>query len=156
MLQQLKELIQPYKNLIIKILSGISLIFLFWTFCFHWTESYEIALTRNVFTKNLEIDSIGGFNLSSPWIQVVKIDTRPTRICITSSTRNFNCKLVQFDKEYYKEFIQTEGFRYYWWDNRISFNLGYDDEYRGMKDLLRGYTFDRQNRNFIRIIDEIQ
>ena len=49
--------------------------------------------------------------------------------------------LVSFDPNGWREFVNNEGFYYYWWSNRISFNMGYDDEYRGMKDLIRGYSF---------------
>jgi hypothetical protein len=149
-------LIQLYKSQIIKILSGTSLIFLFWLFCFHWTDPHEVGITRNFFSGTLELDSVGGFNITAPWIQVTKIDIRPTRVCISSSTKNFNCRLVQFQKEYYKEFIESEGFKYYWWCNRISFNTGHNEEYRGMRDVLRGYAFDKNSRKFITIIEELQ
>ncbi len=142
--------------MITKISIVLSLVLTFWLFCFHWTDSHEIGITRNFFSGNLKLDSVPGFNFTAPWIQVARIDIRPTRICVTSSTNNFNCRLVEFNKEFYKEFIEAEGFRYFWWSNRISFNLGHDDEYRGMKDLLRGYTFDRTNRNFITVVQEIQ
>ncbi len=103
-------------------------------------EAHEVGLTRNLFTGTLAIQSPGWY-VTWPWVQVAQMDTRPMRVCITSSGRGYNCKLVRFAPEAYAEFVSVEGFRYYWWANRVSFNLGYNEEYRGLKDILRGHAF---------------
>ncbi|KKT42441.1 MAG: hypothetical protein UW28_C0002G0034, partial [Parcubacteria group bacterium GW2011_GWA2_44_13] len=61
-------------------------------------------------------------------------------------------KLVQFEPKYFKEFVAVQGFHYYWLSNRISFNLGYSDEYRGMKDLLRGYAYGVKKYQFVSVL----
>lgn len=122
----------------------------------NYTDVHEVNIKRNHFSGETSLDSISGFNVSWPWVQICSIDTRPVRICVTSSTRNFNCMLVSFDPNGWREFVDNEGFYYYWWANRISFNMGYDDEYRGMKDLIRGYSFDLNKRSFIKIEKELQ
>ena len=90
-----------------------------------------------------------GWNITAPWVLVARIDTRPMRVCVTTAGRGFNCKLVQFAPNAYKKFVETEGLYYYWWANRISINLGYDEEYRGMRDLLRGYAYDVRHYPFV-------
>jgi hypothetical protein len=76
------------------------------------------------------------------------------RVCITSASRGFNCKLVQFVPSDYREFVAVQGFSYYWWANRISFNSGYSEEYRGMRDLMRGYTYSVKQYPFIKILED--
>jgi hypothetical protein len=80
------------------------------------------------------------------------VDTRPVRVCITSTSRSFDCRLVQFQPSEYREFVATQGFYYYWWSNRISFNAGYDEEYRGMKDVLRGYAYSAKPYSFVKTL----
>ncbi|MEK6833084.1 MAG: hypothetical protein AABY32_03475, partial [Nanoarchaeota archaeon] len=95
-----------------------------------------------------------GWNLTAPWVYIPEIDTRPIRVEVSSAGHGFSAKLVQFNKEYWKEFVITEGVYYYWWANRISFNPGYDEEHRGIKDILRGYAYSSKKYPFINILAE--
>lgn len=117
-------------------------------------DQYEVGIARDSFTGELTLQERGGFYLTAPWIRVASIDTRPTRVCITSTTRAYNCKLVRFVPSAYQEFVATQGFRYYWWANRFSFNIGYEEEYRGMRDILRGYAFSPQRYPFLEILED--
>ena len=135
------------------IVAGICfLVGLFYLAFVNYTEAYEVGIARNFVTGELVPQDHGGFHISTPWVQVARIDTRPIRVCITSDTRAFNCKLVQFEPSAYKEFVAVQGFQYYWLANRISFNFGYTEEYRGMKDILRGYAFGVKKYPFITIL----
>lgn len=116
---------------------------------FHYTEPTEVGIRWNPFKGEISLDPRQGMHFTAPWVLVSKIKTTPTRVCVTSASRSVNCRLVEFVPEHYKTLIAVEGFRYYWWDNRLSFNSGYDDEYRGVKDLLRGYTYGIQQYPFI-------
>lgn len=138
--------ISKHKYIYLLVLSVISFYFMF----FNYIEVHQVAIKRNILSGETEIDSTAGLSLSAPWVFVSNIDTRPHRICVTSASRNFNCMLVSFDPKYYNEFINLEGFYYYWWANRISFNMGHDQEYRGMSNLIRGYAFDKTKRPFIK------
>jgi hypothetical protein len=120
----------------------------------HYLEPSEIAITRNYLSGDVGHMTKAGWNITPPWVLISKIDTRPVRVCITTSGRGFNCKLVQFNPEAYEEFVATEGFRLYWWGNRVSFNLGYREEYRGMKDILRGYAFGTRKYKFITVLED--
>jgi hypothetical protein len=141
---------KKYKKLVVYICGLLLLIFIFYLTCFHHTEPYETGLGWNVITGQTYLDS-SGYHLTPPWILIAKIDTRPMRVCVNSTSRTANCMLVQFNKRYYKEFLKTEGFHYYWWYNRFSINFGYSEEYRGVRDLLRGYAYSVQKYPFIEV-----
>jgi len=146
-LNNIWSLILSYKKIIISFFS----IFFFWLFCFHYTDVNQIAICRNIFSGEVYIDSVAGPNITAPWVQVARIDTRPHRICVDCDCRNINCMLVTFNPKGWKDFVRREGFRYYWWSNRFSFNPGHKREYRGIEDILRGYTFDGGDYEFITI-----
>lgn len=122
---------------------------------FHYTEPTQVGIMRNLVTGELKLDT-PGWNVTSPWVSVAKLDTRPTRVCVTTAGRGFNCKLIRFEPGAFKEFVATEGFYYYWWANRLSFNFGYDDEYRGARDLLRGYAYSVKRYPFVTVLRDYQ
>ncbi len=128
-------------------------VFLLYLACFNYVEQYEIGIAWNRVTGELW-QQHAGYYYTSPWVAVSRIDTRPVRVCITTSGRGYNCKLVQFKPEAYREFAAVDGFRYYWLSNRVSFNWGYDEEYRGMKDLLRGYAYSAKQYPFVATLRE--
>lgn len=125
--------------------------------CFNYLDSYEVGLTWNVVTGETALQNRAGWHRRAPWVLVSKIDTRPQRVCITSAAHaGKNCKLVQFVPVFYREFVATEGFRWYWWSNRFSYNSGYPEEYRGFRDVLRGYAFSAQQYPFVRVLKDYQ
>lgn len=124
-------------------------------FCVHYSGITQVGIMRNVATGELELDH-PGWNLSAPWVQVAKVDTRPVRVCVTTAGRGFNCKLVEFVPGEFKKFVEIEGLYYYWWANRFSINFGYDEEYRGMKDLLRGYAYSVKKYSFVRVLRDYE
>ena len=121
---------------------------------YHHTESYEWCITRNVITGEMKPDQHSGFHFTAPWVLASKIDTRPRKVCIASASRNMNCRLVQFDTTYWKELVQYEGFHYYWWYNRISFN-GSQETYRGVDNLLLGHAYGATRGKFVKILQEV-
>lgn len=133
------------------ILGGLCALALYCAFLNH-VEPSEIGLARNLVTGKVWVQR-AGWHVTPPWVLVARIDTRPTRVCVESAGRAVNCRLVRFVPEAYREFVVVEGFRYYWWDNRLSFNWGYREEYRGMRDVLRGYAFSEKKYPFIEIIE---
>jgi hypothetical protein len=134
------------------IASGLVLVgglFLFYLSCVHYTEPNQVAIVWNRISGELWLDNKAGFTITPPWVAVSRIDLRPQRVCITSTGRGYNCKLVRFEPSFYREFVAIQGFQYYWLNNRLSINMGYDDEYRGMKDLLRGYAYSAKKYPFV-------
>jgi len=126
----------------------------FYISCVHYTEAYQAGITWNRITGELRLDTHAGIHITPPWVIASKVDTRPIRVCVTSAGQGFNCKLVQFEVGAWREFVAVQGFHYWWLANRISINMGYSDEYRGMKDLLRGYAYSTKQYSFIRTLRE--
>ena len=119
-------------------------------------EAYEVGIAWNFASGDLWLQE-GGYHVTTPWTLVARLDTRPQRVCITSASPvAFNCKLVQFEARQWRSFVQTEGWRYYWLANRFSLNFGYREEYRGFRDILRGYAFSARRYPFIGVLEEFQ
>jgi hypothetical protein len=120
------------------------LVFVFWLFFFHYTPQGKATLDRNIFTGEVVLNKKLGINFTWPWIQSTKVDLRPTKYCIDCACSNMVCVLVtvNFEQAGLDQFIQQEGWSYYWLRNRISFNLGHKMEWRGWKSVIRGYSFD--------------
>jgi hypothetical protein len=141
-----------------KILTVFMVVFfftlVFYLLFFNYTEPTQFGIARNKITGKMWIQEGGGVYLTWPWVWVVRVDTKPIRVAVVSGGRGYSAKLVQFEKRGWKEFVAVEGWRYYWWSNRISFNLGYDDEYRGMKDILRGYAYGAKSYSFMTVLKE--
>lgn len=115
----------------------------------HYTNNTKVALVKNIFTNEIVIDSIPGINFSAPWYKVVRIPIHPCKVCVESTAKTINCRLVKFNPTYWEELVHREGLGYYWFRNRFSFNLGHRNEYRGFLDILRGYAFSQDNVNFV-------
>lgn len=130
-----------------------SLVLLFYLLFLHYADQTQVGIVRNWVTGEIRLDT-PGWNLTPLWATVAKVDTRPMRVCITSAGRGFNCRLVQFQPQQFRSFVETEGFYYYWWANRISINFGYDEEYRGMRDLFRGYGYSVRSYPFVQVLRE--
>ncbi len=159
----MKEVLKKIKPIVIgfwskkpvKITTLILLVILsFYLFFLNFVSPTEVGIARNIITGKTWLQDGNGWNITAPWVYVPIIDTRPTRVEVTSAGHGFSAKLVQFDKPHWEEFVDTEGHYYYWRANRISFNLGYDEEHRGMKDILRGYAYSPKKYNFIILLDE--
>lgn len=103
-------------------------------------EPGEVGIERNILSGEMSLQT-AGWHFTSPFSRVARIDIRPMRVSITTSGHGYSSKLVRFNTDEWELFVKTEGFRYYWWDNRLSFNSGYAEEYRGLRDIIRGYAY---------------
>lgn len=139
----------PYRSKILTSLKIAGTVLVFYLLFFNFVTVNEVSLNHNIIDGTVVCDTIPGFKLSAPWIQVSKIDKRPVKVSVDCSCRNITYKLVSFNPKEYKSFIQKEGWGYYWFRNRISFNLGHRQESRGFDNILRGYAFDNQDYKFI-------
>lgn len=127
---------------------GVIFLVALWVSCFSYTNNHSISIQQNIFTGEMSILN-RGFRMSPPWVLSSNIDIRPFRSCVECSCRNITCNLVSFNKDGWKDFVSREGFRYYWWSNRLSINMGHKEEYRGIKNILRGYSFDDIRYEFL-------
>lgn len=128
----------------------------FYFSCLNYVDWHEVGIVRNRVTGNLWLQTHGGWYLTAPWVSVARIDTRPMRVSVPSAGHGYSSKLIQFDPVGWREFIQVEGFHYYWWANRFSLNLGYNEEYRGMRDIMRGHAYGTKKYSFIKVLTEYQ
>jgi hypothetical protein len=134
----------------------LGLILLFYLGFLNYTEPTQIGITWNVISGEMCAKENGGWHISPPWVWMVRIDARPMRVAITTGGHGYNAKLIQFNPKAWRDFISTEGWRYYWWSNRFSFNLGYHEEYRGFRDVMRGYAFSAKKYPFVTFINEYE
>lgn len=142
--------LSKYKRLIAGIVSS----FVLYLACFNSVEFQHRGIAWNRFTGKLYLQ-MPGYYVTEPWVSVSQIDIRPQRVCLQSSSlRTTTCKLVRFDPIFYREFVAVEGHKYYWFANRVSYNSGYREEYRGFKDLLRGYAFHSARSHYSFIVEE--
>src|SRR3989338_7610860 len=129
-------------------------------FCYlafmNYNEPIQVGIARNYITGEMWLQEGGGWFVTAPWGLVARVDTRPMRVAVTTASRGYSGKLVQFEPRAWREFVAVEGFHYYWWYNRVSFNFGYDEEYRGMKDIMRGYAYGAKRYPFIKTLNEYQ
>ena len=95
-----------------------------------------------------------GLRLKPPWVWIPHIDTRPMRVSVDSAGRGYSAKLIQFVPSEWELFVKTEGFYFWWWGNRFSFNSGYRDEHRGIKDIFRGYAYGAKQYPFLLVLQE--
>ncbi len=142
------------KHWLVIAVRGFMIVILFYLFCIHYLEPHQAAIVWDRVTGKLWLDTKPAWHFTWPWVSAARIDMRPQRVCITSGTKAVNCKLVRFKASAFREFVATEGFRYYWLSNRLSFNWGYDEEYRGWRDILRGYAFSVKKYPFIVVVQE--
>lgn len=125
---------------------------MFWVLFVNHVDQYQAGLAWNFMTGELWLQG-PGYHLTRPWVLIANADTRPQRVCITSASHAaFNCKLVRFQSTAWRQFIAVEGWRYYWFANRFSLNLGYREEYRGFRDILRGYAFSIERYPFVEVV----
>lgn len=84
------------------------------TYFFFWNhvDYNEIGVSYNSMTGELNKQEVG-WHFTPPWVRVTYIPTIPIRVDFDGYSRFLLPKLVQFNTEYYKEFIKVEGFHYF-------------------------------------------
>ncbi len=140
------------KKLLFGSILAPSALFVFWLGFPNYTEPTELGVARNVISGHTWTQTKGGWHFTAPWTFVATIDLRPMKVAVDSAGRGYSAKLVQFVPEYWEEFVKTEGFRYWWLANRLSFNFGYHEEHRGMRDIFRGYAYGQKQYPFLRVL----
>lgn len=114
----------------------------------------QIGISKNLLTGEIARQNPGIY-FSPPWVLVSRISTKPIRVEVPTRGRGFSAKLVEFQPDHYAKFVDTEGWRYYWLDNRLSFNYGHEEEYRGFRNLMLGYAYSNKNYEFVKIVKNL-
>lgn len=83
-----------------------------------------------------------GYFITPPWVRIGSIDLRPTQVCINANSRVLNCKLVRFNPEGLRLFIEWHGRSP---DNSVS-------------EILKSYAYDGMDRNypFLTVVTELK
>jgi len=156
-LKQIKIIKRTYiwgKRLLIAVLLWFIFVVCFVTHL----EPTEDGIGMNWLNGELRLLERNGWHITPPWVWVAKVQTTPMRVSVSTASRGYSAKLVQFNSEHYEEFIKTEGWYFYWWYNRLSFNIGYDrnEEYRGFRDVMRAYAYSAKKYPFITLLKEYE
>lgn len=134
----------------------VGFVLVFWLVFVNHVDQYQAGIAWSFTTGEMWLQK-PGYHATAPWTLVARVDLRPQRVCITSASHAaFNCKLVQFQPSAWREFVAVEGWHYYWLSNRLSLNIGYREEYRGFRDILRGYAFSARQYVFIRVLEDFE
>lgn len=131
----------------------IDVIFIIYLAFFNHVEPKEVGIVRNHLTGDTWVQH-AGWHITSPWTWVSVVPTHPVRVGVPTSGRGYSAKLVHFLPEHADEFLEREGWRWYWWDNRFSLNLGHEEEYRGFRNILLGYAYTSEHYPFVEILEE--
>ncbi len=132
----------------------LSLIIFYVGFVNH-IEPNQIGLARNHASGETWVQT-ASWHLTPPWVWVSRVESNPIRVGVPTAGRGFSAKLVRFLPEKADDFLNREGWRYYWWDNRISFNFGHADEYRGFRNIILGYAYAKDPHSFLEVIEEYE
>lgn len=141
------------KRKLLIIISAV--IFISWLLLFNHIEPGEIGIGYNAINAQLFILTTG-YHITNPWSLISIISIKPMRVSVQSGGKGYSAKLVQFNSKGWKDFVIREGFRYYWWSNRLSYNISHIEEHRGMEDILRGYAYSGKEYSFLTVISDLK
>ena len=142
------------RNKILLTFAACLTVFLFYLTCLNHVEPSQIGVAKNVVTRQYWKQG-PGWHFTWPWVLVSRVSCSPMRVSVDSAGRGYHAKLVEFVPEQWEEFVRVEGWHYWWWYNRFSVNFGYQDEHRGLKDIVRGYAYCARKYPFIHVIQEL-
>lgn len=93
------------------ILGLVLSIFISYCLFLNHVDYNEIGISYNSWTGEIKKQEVG-WHITSPLVRVTYVPTIPIRVEFDMYSRFVLPKLVKFNPEYYKEFIQIEGFHY--------------------------------------------
>lgn len=139
-------------GIIIPIVLILVLAGLFRATCVDWVDNYELGYLYDARSGEIQILNRTGYFITYPLVvKVHTVDMRPMQTCIssnmgtmTSNKRVLNCKLVQFQREGLKQFLD--------WHGRDNYN---DEK---LNPILQAYAYEGSGKNysFLKIIRELK
>jgi hypothetical protein len=100
------------KNTLITSISFMFGVFLVYLLFWNHVDYNEIGIAYNSRTGELNKQDVG-WHFTPPWVKVTYIPTIPIRVEFDQYSKFVLPKLVKFNPEHYKDFVNIEGFRYY-------------------------------------------
>lgn len=121
--------------------------FVIWySFWVSFIDNYELGFTYNKFTGEIKVIERTGWVVRNPWAYGVhKIDLRPYQLSISANSRVLNAKLVRFNPDGLKTFIE--------WHGRDA-----GDDRHSLLEILKCYAFDRAEGKdcpFLTVLQEL-
>lgn len=121
--------------------------FVIWySFWVSFIDNYELGFTYNKFTGEIKVIEHTGWVVRNPWAYGVhKIDLRPYQLSISANSRVLNAKLVRFNPDGLKTFIE--------WHGRDA-----GDDRQSLLEILKCYAFDRAEGKdcpFLTVLQEL-
>lgn len=155
-MEDYKNLNKSSKLLIVSISILLSLVLLasiVRVMFFNFVDNYELSYLFDKQTGKIELlqnpdgSLKSGYIYSKPFVQSVHtIDLRPMQICINANSRVLNCKLVRFNRNGFKQFIDIHG--------RDSYS-----QYE-LQEILKSYAYDEdvnlKEYKFLEILKELK
>lgn len=97
-------------------------------------ENYEVGYLFDSRTGEITIIEHTGYVWTPPVVTSVRtVDLRPMQLCISANKRTLNCKLVRFNPEGLKTFVE--------WHGRKNYSIDSYDE-GNLRDIMKSYAFD--------------
>lgn len=135
---------------------AVGSVFMFYLLCLNHLPPQEIGITYNSLNGDITIQDRPGWHLTSPFVSVSTIETRPFQVCLNAGARVLNCKLIRFNPTGAKEFVRLQGFHY--WNTTIGgCNRGGSEcSLNDFGRIMLGYAYSDQSYPFLEILEEIK
>jgi hypothetical protein len=143
----------PTMRFVPLVIAAVVLNILFYFFCLNHIGPASVGIAYNALNGEVTSQKHAGWYITSPFVRVASIDTRPTQVCLNAGTRILSCKLIEFVPEGAEEFVKLQGFRYY--DGAVVNNSCHDCN-SDMYHILQGYAFSGREYPFLRVIEELK
>ncbi len=104
-------------------------------FFLEFVENYELAYQYNWRTGEVTMLDRPGYHRVQPLLtSIYTIDLRPMQVCVEANDRVLNCKLVEFNKAGFEEFIAMHGAANY--------------EGQPFQEILKSYAYDGRSTTY--------
>lgn len=120
----------------------------FWIYIANWwafVDNYEVGYRFNARTGEITLLEHSGWIPKEPFFEMVgAVDTRPMQVCINANQRVLNCKLVRFNPEGLRLFLEWHGRD---WASTST-----------LEEILKSYAYDGSGRDypFLTIVRELR
>lgn len=118
-----------------------------------FVDNYELGYSYNSITGDMKLLDRQGYIFAFPFVMNVHtIDLRPTQVCINANSRVLNCKLVQFNPDGWKLFVDWHGRDDYYNSNMNSPTSG------NLNQILMSYAYEGTGKEypFLKILRELK
>lgn len=116
----------------------------------NFIDNYQLGYKFDSRTGEISVLDGPGYVVTPPFVvSIHTVDLRPMQVCINANSRVLNCKLVQFNKDGLRTFLE--------WHGRNDYD-GSSSVGGGLNDILKSYAYDGFGRSypFLTILKELK